>query len=67
VNAGKQKRRDFVLAFYRNSVMLTQSCGPLKQKRYQVVPKIELPGRNRGTSPTVREGSRPNLFGCAVS
>ena len=59
LNAVKQKSRDFVLAFYRNSVMLTQSCGALKQKRY-VVPKIELPGRKRGTSPTVREGSRPN-------
>src|SRR5258706_14551635 len=67
VNAVKQKRRDFVLAFYWNSVMLTQSCGPLKQKRYQVVPKIELPGRNRGTTPTSREGSRPNFLGCAVS
>jgi hypothetical protein len=32
VNAVKQKRRDFVLAFYRNDVMLTQSRGALKQK-----------------------------------
>ena len=32
VNAVKQKRRDFVLACYWNSVMLTQSCDALKQK-----------------------------------
>jgi len=32
VNAVKQKRRDFVLGFYWNDVMLTQSCGALKQK-----------------------------------
>ena len=35
VNAVKQKRRDFVLAFYWNSVMLTQSVDALKQKRDQ--------------------------------
>ena len=32
LNAIKQKRGDLVLAFYRNDVMLTQSCGALKQR-----------------------------------
>jgi hypothetical protein len=32
VNAFKQKGGDFVLSFYRNDVMLTQSRGALKQK-----------------------------------
>ena len=37
VNAVKQKRRDFVLGLYWNSVMLTQTCDALKQKLDQVV------------------------------